>query len=245
MLTTKHLAKEFGTLRAVDGVDFHLPQGELRAIIGPNGAGKSTFVNLLTGHLAVSEGQVFFRGEEITNFSPHRVTRKGIGRSFQVTNILPRLSVLENVRIAVQARYKFHNPFSHVSRLGKTWEGARVILDRVGLISESNVIAEDLSHGFQRNLEIGIALANGPELLILDEPTQGMGSEETASTVGLIQQLSQDGLTIAIIEHDMDVVMTLAETITVFHQGKILTEGTPEQISHNDVVQQVYLGVTG
>ena len=242
LLTVRGLVKSFEALVAVNGVDFDLLRNEIRAIIGPNGAGKTTFFNLLTGHLSPTKGKIVFRDEDITRLSPAQISHKGISRSFQIINIFPNFSALENIRIAVQSRNRFHNPFIHVSRLKNEKEKAEGILNSVGLEGKAEVVAPNLSHGDQRHLEIGIALATDPVLLLLDEPTAGMSPGETAETAKLIRKIArEEGLTIIIVEHDMNVVMEVADTITVFHQGSIIAEGSPDEIKKNEKVQEAYL----
>ncbi len=241
-LAVRGLVKSFEALVAVNEVDFNLSENEIRAIIGPNGAGKTTFFNLLTGHLSPTRGKIAFRGEDITGLSPAQISHKGISRSFQIVNVFPNFSALENIRIAVQSRNQFHNPFIHVSRLKNEREKAKSILNLVGLEGKAEVIAPNLSHGDQRHLEIGIALATDPVLLLLDEPTAGMSPGETAETAKLIKKIGrEEGLTIIIVEHDMNVVMEVADTITVFHQGSIIAGGTPDEIKKNEKVQEAYL----
>ena len=242
LLTTRQLVKSFGALVAVNGVNFTLREQEIRAIIGPNGAGKTTFFNLLTGHLPTTKGNIFFRGENITGLSAAQISQKGMARSFQIINIFPNFSAFENIRIAVQSRNRFHNPFIPVSSLHNVNTKARHILDLVGLSDKADVIAPNLSHGDQRHLEIGIALATDPMLLLLDEPTAGMSPGETAETAKLIIRIAKEqGLTIIVVEHDMNVVMEVADTITVFHQGGIVAEGPPDAIREDPKVQEAYL----
>jgi len=242
LLKVRGLVKSFEALVAVNEVDFNLSENEIRAVIGPNGAGKTTFFNLLTGHLSPTKGKIVFRGEDITRLSPAQISHKGISRSFQIINIFPNFSALENIRIAVQSRNRFHNPFIHVSRLKNEKEKAEIILNLVGLEGKAEVVAPNLSHGDQRHLEIGIALATDPVLLLLDEPTAGMSPGETAETAKLIRKIArEEGLTIIIVEHDMNVVMEVADTITVFHQGSIIAEGSPDEIKKNEKVQEAYL----
>lgn len=242
LLKVRGLVKSFEALVAVNEVDFNLSENEIRAVIGPNGAGKTTFFNLLTGHLSPTKGKIVFRGEDITRLSPAQISHKGISRSFQIINIFPNFSALENIRIAVQSRNRFHNPFIHVSRLKNEKEKAEGILNSVGLEGKAEVVAPNLSHGDQRHLEIGIALATDPVLLLLDEPTAGMSPGETAETAKLIRKIArEEGLTIIIVEHDMNVVMEVADTITVFHQGSIIAEGSPDEIKKNEKVQEAYL----
>ena len=245
LLTVRGLVKSFDALMAVFEVDFNLPKNEIRAIIGPNGAGKTTFFNLLTGHLSPTRGKIVFRGEDITGLSPAKISRKGMSRSFQVTNIFPNFSALENIRIAVQSRNRFHNPLMHVSRLKEERKKAEEILELVGLKEMAESLAPNLSHGDQRHLEIGIALATNPILLLLDEPTAGMSPAETTATAKLIKRIArEERLTIIIVEHDMAVVMEVADTISVFHQGSIIAEGSPDAIRKDEKVQEAYLKET-
>jgi branched-chain amino acid transport system ATP-binding protein len=240
ILRTDALSMRFGGLTAVNQVSIEIRRGEIRAIIGPNGAGKSTFFNCVTGVLAPTSGRIMFDGEDITGLPPHAISQKGIARSYQITNILPRASVLENVRIAVQSRHHSWSLLRHHRSYGDLIGRAREVLASVGLADKEAELASELSHGEQRNLEIGIALATEPKLLCLDEPTAGMSVTETHATVELIRRIAAN-LTILIVEHDMEVVMGLGHTITVFHYGEVLAEGTPAQIQANPRVQEVYL----
>ena len=221
-------------------VSIAIPRGEIRAIIGPNGAGKSTFFNCVTGVLAPTSGRIVFDGEDITGLPPHRISQKGIARSYQITNILPRATVLENVRIAVQSRHHSWSLLRHHRSYRDVIDRGRSVLEAVGLADKETELASELSHGEQRNLEIGIALATEPKLLCLDEPTAGMSVSETHATVELIRRIAAD-LTILIVEHDMEVVMGLAGAITVLHYGEVLAEGSPAEIQANARVQEVYL----
>jgi branched-chain amino acid transport system ATP-binding protein len=240
VLRTEDLGIRFGGLAALNGVNFEVARGEIRAVIGPNGAGKSTFFNCLTGVLRPSAGRIVFNGEDITGFSPDRISRKGIARSYQITNILPNATTLENVRIAAQSRRHGWNLVRHHRAFYDIIEKAEAVLDTVGLAGKADELAANLSHGEQRNLEIGIALATEPQLLCLDEPTAGMSAGETDDTIALVRRISKD-LTILIVEHDMTVVMGLAHKITVLHYGAILAEGTPAEIQSNPRVLEVYL----
>jgi branched-chain amino acid transport system ATP-binding protein len=240
ILVTRDLTVRFGGLSALNRVNFAVAAGELRAIIGPNGAGKSTFFNCLTGVLRPSAGHVLFAGEDITGLSPDRISQRGIARSYQITNILPNATVFENVRIAAQSRRHRWNFLAHHRALRDIAEKAEAALSAVGLTGKADELAANLSHGEQRNLEIGIALATEPRLLCLDEPTAGMSAAETRATMELVRRIAR-GLTIVIVEHDMEVVMGLAERITVFHYGEILAEGTPGEIQANPRVLEVYL----
>jgi len=240
ILRTEGLSVHFGGLSALNQVNFEVARGELRAIIGPNGAGKSTFFNCLTGVLRPSDGRIMLNGEDITGLASNRISQKGIARSYQITNILPNATVLENVRIAAQSRRHAWNMITHHSAFADINEKAEAALDAVGLLGKEAEIAANLSHGEQRNLEIGIALATEPSLLCLDEPTAGMSAAETHETTELVRRIAKN-LTILIVEHDMQVVMGLADRITVLHYGEILAEGTPEEIQRNPKVLEVYL----
>jgi branched-chain amino acid transport system ATP-binding protein len=240
LLRTEDLGMRFGGLAALNGVNFELPRGEIRAVIGPNGAGKSTFFNCLTGVLRPSSGRILFNGEDITGLSPDRISRKGIARSYQITNILPNASTLENIRIAAQSRRHGWSLLTHHRAFRDIIETAEAVLETVGLHGKGDELAANLSHGEQRNLEIGIALATEPQLLCLDEPTAGMSARETDDTMALVRRIATD-LTILIVEHDMTVVMGLAHKITVLHYGAILAEGTPAEIQSNPRVLEVYL----
>ncbi|MGA3305506.1 MAG: ABC transporter ATP-binding protein [Stellaceae bacterium] len=240
ILRTEGLSVHFGGLSALNQINFEVARGELRAIIGPNGAGKSTFFNCLTGVLRPSDGRIMLNGEDITGLASNRISQKGIARSYQITNILPNATVLENVRIAAQSRRHAWNMISHHSAFADINEKAEAALDSVGLLGKEDEIAANLSHGEQRNLEIGIALATEPSLLCLDEPTAGMSAAETHETTKLVRRIAKN-LTILIVEHDMQVVMGLADRITVLHYGEILAEGTPEEIQRNPKVLEVYL----
>jgi len=221
-------------------VSLSIVRGEIRALIGPNGAGKSTFFNCVTGVLRPTGGRIWLDGEDITGLPPDRISRKAIARSYQITNILPAATVFENVRIAAQSRRGGWSLLRHHRALRDVSERARAVLEAVGLAGKADELAANLSHGEQRNLEIGIALATEPKLLCLDEPTAGMSVTETRATVELIRRIAQ-GLTILIVEHDMEVVMGLARTITVLHYGEVLAEGSPAEIQGNPRVQEVYL----
>ena len=240
LLCTEGLTVRFGGLTALNAVSMSVMRGEIRALIGPNGAGKSTFFNCVTGVLRPTGGRVWLDGEDITGLPPDRISRKAIARSYQITNILPGATVFENVRIAAQSRRGGWNLVRHHRALRDVTERARVVLEGVGLDGKADELAANLSHGEQRNLEIGIALATEPKLLCLDEPTAGMSVSETRATVALIRRIAE-GLTILIVEHDMEVVMGLARTITVLHYGEVLAEGSPAEIQGNPRVQEVYL----
>jgi branched-chain amino acid transport system ATP-binding protein len=240
MLRTEGLTVRFGGLTALNQVSLAVAPGEIRAVIGPNGAGKSTLFNCLTGVLRPSAGRIVLAGEDITGLPPHVVSHKGLARSYQITNILPGSTVLENVRIAAQSRRHGWGLWRHHLAYADLVERSRRVLAAIGLEGKEEELAANLSHGEQRNLEIGIALATEPRLLCLDEPTAGMSAAETRATVELVRRIAAD-YTILIVEHDMEVVMGLARTITVLHYGEVLAEGTPAEIQANARVQEVYL----
>jgi branched-chain amino acid transport system ATP-binding protein len=240
ILETQGLTVRFGGLSALDNINFAVAPNELRAVIGPNGAGKSTFFNCLTGVLRPSAGRIRFNGEDVTGLSPDRVSQKGIARSYQITNILPNATTLENARIAAQSRRHRWSLLTHYRSFRDIVEKAETALEAVGLLSKAGELAANLSHGEQRNLEIAIALATEPKLLCLDEPTAGMSAAETHDTIELVRHIARD-LTILIVEHDMQVVMELADRITVLHYGQILAEGRPAEIQQNRRVLEVYL----
>jgi branched-chain amino acid transport system ATP-binding protein len=240
ILRTEGLTVRFGGLAALDNVNFEVRRDEVRAIIGPNGAGKSTFFNCLTGVLRPTSGRILFDGHDIAGLPSNRISQQGIARSYQITNILPNATTLENVRIAAQSRRHGWSMLTHHRDFRDLIEKAEGVLQSVGLIGKADELAANLSHGEQRNLEIGIALATEPKLLCLDEPTAGMSAPETHDTMALVRRIAKD-LTILIVEHDMQVVMGLAHRITVLHYGQVLAEGTPDEIQKNSRVQEVYL----
>jgi len=240
ILRAEALTVRFGGLTALNGVNVQVQRGEIRAIIGPNGAGKSTFFNCLTGVLRPTSGRVLLNGEDVTGLPPNRISQKGIARSYQITNILPNATALENVRIAAQSRRHSWALLTHHRSYRDIIDKAEAALQAVGLRPKADELAANLSHGEQRNLEIGIALATEPQLLCLDEPTAGMSAAETHDTMQLVRRIAKD-LTIMIVEHDMQVVMELAQRITVLHYGEVLAEGTPAEIQRNPKVLEVYL----
>jgi ABC-type branched-subunit amino acid transport system ATPase component/ABC-type branched-subunit amino acid transport system substrate-binding protein len=244
VVETSRLRKEFGALVAVANVSIKVRPQTIHSIIGPNGAGKTTFFNLLSGNLEATGGKVFFKGREITHLPLHRTAHLGIGRSFQITNIFPNLTVLENIRLACQAlgRHNFRILSSH-SRFGEYEERAWEVIGQVGLEKQAFTPARTLPHGGQRKLELGIILASDPEVLLLDEPTAGMAAEQVPELIDLIRRVhaSRDK-TVMLVEHNMNVVMSISDYITVMHQGQVLAEGTPAEIAANEVVQSAYLG---
>ena len=240
ILRTEGLTVRFGGLTALNDVNVEVRRGEIRAIIGPNGAGKSTFFNCLTGVLRPTGGHIRLNGEDVTGLPPNRISQKGIARSYQITNIMPNATTLENVRIAAQSRRHSWSLLTHHRAYRDILARAKTALEAVGLAGKAGELAANLSHGEQRNLEIGIALATEPQLLCLDEPTAGMSAAETHDTMELVRRIAKD-LTILIVEHDMQVVMELCHRITVLHYGEVLAEGTPAEIQRNPKVMEVYL----
>jgi len=243
-LRMDNVSRHFGTLKAVDGVSFGMNAGELRAVIGPNGAGKTTFFNLISGLLPPTAGQVIFEGENITRQTiVHRVA-KGIVRTFQITEILPDLSVFENIRVGVETAGGL-NAKPWIGRNERLAVNRRIeeLIEIVSLNGKANRTVGELAHGDQRVVEVAMALSVKPRLILLDEPTAGMGDIETDHMVDLIRRLHRDqGLSILFIEHDMDIVFGIAQRITVLDQGRVLAEGTPEAISVDPKVRAAYLG---
>ena len=242
ILETKGLKKSFGGLMAVAGVDMETQDGQIHSIIGPNGAGKTTLFNLISGYYPCDEGQVFFKGRDITDLSPQKVVKMGMGRSFQVTNIFPKLSVFENIQATILYRDgKGLSLFSEVRRLAL--EETKEILTMVELIEQATEMAGILSAGDRKRLELGIVLATKPDLLLLDEPTCGMSPGETANTIKLIKKIAQEkSLTVLFTEHKMDVVFSISSHITVMNFGAIIAEGKPDDIRTNEKVQKIYFG---
>jgi branched-chain amino acid transport system ATP-binding protein len=243
LLQTENLTRSFGSLVAVNAVSLTVRRGELRSIIGPNGAGKTTFFRLVSGEMAPSAGRVLFQEADITGLPQHRVCRLGIAKSYQITNIFPHLSVLENVRVAVQGYARSFNFWSRADALTVCQDRAVEILASVSLAHRAEQLAAHLSHGEKRHLEIGIALASDPVLLLLDEPTAGMSPEETDETMVLIRELAR-ARTVVLVEHKMKLVMGISDRVTVLHQGQVLADGTPEEIRANRRVQETYLGAS-
>ncbi len=241
LLTCEGLAKAYGGVQACAGVDLALAEGELRAVIGPNGAGKTTLTGLLAGELRPDAGRIRFAGREIQALGAAARARAGIGRSYQITSLFPRFTVLENARLAVQtaAGHAFRLRPAAGDRSLET--AAEALLEQVGLGARAAVPVADLAHGEQRQLEIALALAGRPRLLLLDEPTAGMAPEESRAMVALLQRL-KSGVTLLLVEHDMDAVFALADRITVMDGGRVLASGTPEEIRGSAAVQAAYLG---
>jgi len=233
LLSTRGLSRQFGGLKAVENVDFDLPEGQVRALIGPNGAGKTTYVGMLSGRIPASAGTVTFRGQEVTNMPAHQRIRAGMAYTFQITSIYGRLPVHENVALALRWRTE-----------GDEKETAKRVadaLERVGIADRAEQLAGDLSYGHQRLLEIAMGISQQPRLLILDEPTQGLADSEIEDFIKLIRGLAGE-MTILLIEHNIHVVMQTADAITVLNGGQILAEGTPKEIHENAAVQAAYLG---
>jgi len=244
ILELKLLTKSFGALAAVDRLNLTVEEGERRSVIGPNGAGKTTLFNLVTGRLKPSSGQVLFKGKRIEGQPPHAIARAGISRSFQKTNVFPKLTVFESMRVAAMARSgKNYSLFSSADKLTGVTEKAWRILKEIGLEEKGDAQVGTLSYGEQRQLEIGITIANEPELIMLDEPTAGMSREETSEIVDLIKKVSA-GKTLILIEHDMDVVFSISDRITVMTYGRAIAEGKPEEIRQMEEVKKAYLGET-
>lgn len=242
ILELKSIGKHFGGLEVLSKIDLDIDEGKITSVIGPNGAGKTTLFNVISGRFPASEGTVFFKGKDITRMSPHEIALFGLARSFQITNIYQRLPVFENVFLAVQTRSaKRLSLFVRASSLSDVERRTWSILERVGLRQESSVPAGQLSHGDQRHLEIGMTLATGPELLLLDEPTSGMSPAESTLTMKLIRDLIRD-FTILLIEHNMDVVMNVSDRIVVLNFGRKIAEGSPEEVAEDPEVRRVYLG---
>ncbi len=242
MLEVRGVRKAFDGFQAVADVDLTVKQTSICAIIGPNGAGKTTFFNLITGHLRPDAGSVRLHGREITGLPPHQICRLRMARSFQRTNIFPRLTVFQNVQAAFLS-HRGHglDLFSNVDRFYR--EETAALLESIGLIDRAHEVSGFLSHGGQKQLELGIALASEPEILLLDEPTAGMSAAETHETIGLIERIVRDhGLTLLFTEHDMEVVFSISQKITVLHQGRVIAEGTPAEVRGNPEVKRVYLG---
>jgi branched-chain amino acid transport system ATP-binding protein len=235
LLTTRGLSRNFGGLRAVDGVDFALMPGEIRAVIGPNGAGKTTFVSLVSGRIQPSSGMIVFDGADITSLPAYARVRQGIAYTFQITSVFANLTAYDNVALPVQ------RTLSDGRSKGAVNAGVMAALERTGLVDRAHTPAGQLSYGHQRLLEVAMGLALKPRLLILDEPTQGLADSEIDNFIALVREIAASA-TVLLIEHSMPVVMQLADRITVFNAGKILAEGTPEAIRENATVQEAYLG---
>jgi len=241
ILSTRGLTRHFGGFVANRDVSVSFPQGKLTAIIGPNGAGKSTFFNMICGGLKPTAGDILFEGKSLVGVKQHHFARIGISKSFQITNLFRDLSVLENVRVAVQAIHSCFDLWSSRTGHGEWADQAEALLCMVGLQERRRERADSLAHGEQRSLEIAVALASDPKLLLLDEPTAGMSPEETRGIMDLILKLLERR-TIGLVEHKMKLVMGVSDNIIVLHHGELLAQGTPDEIRSNDEVKLVYLG---
>jgi branched-chain amino acid transport system ATP-binding protein len=243
MLEVTGLTKRFGALLASDSIDFDVREGETHAVIGPNGAGKTTFISQLAGNLVPDAGRIVFAGEDITRLSAPRRARKGLARSFQITSVYPEFTALENVALAVQAQsghsFRLWRPARSDPALV---EPARKVLNEVGLSSRESVPAANLAHGEQRQLEVAMALATTPRLLLLDEPMAGMGIEESQRMIDFLGSLKRDGITMVLVEHDMDAVFRLADRISVLVYGRVAATDVPDRIRKNEEVRRAYLG---
>ncbi len=243
MLQVETVVKSFDDFMAVNGANLAVEKGEIVAVIGPNGAGKTTLFNLITGTLKRNKGRIIFKGEDISEYPPYEICKRGISRSYQIVNIFPRLTVFRNVQVAVLSQQRKSHQLFHPAK-NMVVKETNNILESVGLLDKVHSMAGSLSHGDQKILEIAIALGNEPELLILDEPTAGMSPEETSATMELIKRLAHmRGLTILFCEHDMDIVFSIAKSIMVMHQGRTLIQGKPEEVRKNPIVQEAYLGI--
>ncbi|HCS18513.1 MAG TPA: ABC transporter ATP-binding protein [Erythrobacter sp.] len=242
VLIVEGLSRNFGGVQAVNDVNLTVPAGQMRAVIGPNGAGKSTFFNLLTGYIPCNSGRILFRGKDVTGMPPHSLCRLGLGRTFQINSIFASATVLQNAQVAL---------FAHRRRIWNMWAAAdklfvreaEALLATLGLEDRAGKLGSELSYGDRRRLEVALALACEPQLLLLDEPTAGMSIADKPGMVELIRKVSRErGVTVVLIEHDMDVVFSVADEITVLHQGAVVAQGTPQEIKANEQVQQIYLG---
>lgn len=242
ILKTENLSKSFGALQAVLNVDLNIKKGTIHSIIGPNGAGKTTLFNLLTGFLRSSAGKIFFQDRDITRLQPYQISQFGIGRSFQITSIFNELTVRENIRIVLQSRTKSnYSFFNSMNGLRSLEEKAQEILNRIGFEDKGDLLARNLSHGEKRILDIGIGIASDPALLLLDEPASGLVGDEILRVTDLVRDIS-NYITIVLVEHNIDVVLSISDTITVLYYGEIIAEGKPEEIQNNEKVQEIYLG---
>jgi branched-chain amino acid transport system ATP-binding protein len=242
ILELKGIGKSFGALEVLLEINLDIAEGKITSVIGPNGAGKTTLFNVISGRFPASAGTILYKKRDITRMRPHEITLAGLARSFQITNIYQKLTVGENVSLAVQTRSpKRMSFFTRFQGLGDVKKRTTGILERIGLGKWADIPAGQLSHGDQRHLEIGMTLATGPELLLLDEPTSGMSPAEAAQTMDLIKDLSRD-FTIVLIEHNMDIVMNISDRIAVLNFGRKIAEGSPEEVADNPEVRRVYLG---
>lgn len=239
VLETNGLSRHFGQLTAVNSVDLSISKGNFHSIIGPNGAGKTTFFDLITGRIQPSEGEIIYQSEPITNRSEEQRAAMGISRAFQITQLFNELSVIENLKLAAQSQHQNLSPFA--KREDAITERSHELLDQLSLDAEKTTMVQTLSHGEKKRLEIGMSLATDPDLLMLDEPTSGLSGKDSDEVMNLINRLTE-GITVLLIEHDVDIVLNYSDVITVLHQGSLIAEGTPAEITKSDTVQEVYLG---
>ncbi len=245
ILETRDVHHSFGELKVLMGVNLEIEEGERHAIIGPNGAGKTTLFNTITGTFAPTSGEIFFKGKEVSRAKPHTLTRMGMGRSFQITSTFSRLTTFQNIRMGILSKRGVRfNLFQRVDKMKSITEETDEVLKHINLDGERDIPAELLSYGKHRSLEISMAMATDPELVMLDEPTAGISPDETLNAVNLIRRLTE-GKTMVIIEHDMEVVFSLADRITVLHRGEIIAVGPPDEIKNNQAVKDAYLGHMG
>ena len=244
LLSLQNVSRRFGSLTALSNISMDVPEGELRAVIGPNGAGKTTLFNLISGFFPPSDGEVTFDGRSVKGVTPEKLVHRGIIRTFQITEIFLELTVYQNLEIAVETAKGLNlRPWLTPRRRREVREGIEELMETFHLEDLSDQLAGELAHGDQRVVEMAIALSREPKLLLLDEPTAGMGDEETQRMTGLIRHLHQErGITMLFIEHDMSIIFNVADRITVLDNGSLLAEGTPEEISANADVQAAYLG---
>ncbi len=242
VLTLRNVHKSFGDIPIIRGINLELIDGERHAVIGPNGAGKSTLFHLISGQFKPTSGEILLGDQAIGGLDAQLINRMGLSRSFQITNVFPKLSVFENLRLGVMQRFGLqYNFWQQISRAKKVQEQTEALMERVRLTQHRTTLAGELSYSEQRSLEIGMTLASEPKVLLLDEPMAGMSREETEYTVGLLRELTK-GRTLMIVEHDMDVVFSIADRISVLVYGEIIATGTPDEVRNNAAVQQAYLG---
>ena len=241
VLETTDLTRSFGELTAVDRADFALGRGELRGLIGPNGAGKTTFMRLLSGVIAPASGSVFLDGEDITDLEPYERTHRRLAQSLQIESVFPTLSVRENVLGAVNAREGWLSPVTRYDREESALAATADVIERVGIAHLADEPADELSYGDQKRLEIALSLGTDPDVLLLDEPTAGLSADETQIIERLVAELAGE-VSIVLIEHELDFVLRLADNLTVLHHGRVIAEGSPDDVSENTQVQEVYMG---
>ena len=242
ILETINLFYDYSGLQVLTGVDLQVRKGERHAIIGPNGAGKTTLFNVITGMFTPSKGKIMFKGRNVSGFKPYKLSRLGMGRSFQITSTFHKLTTFENIRMGVLSRMGIRfNMYKRVDKMEEVTRETNAILERINLKEETAAPADALSYGKHRSLEVSLAMSTNPDLVMLDEPTAGMSRDETHNAVDLIRRLTE-GKTMVIVEHDMDVVFSLADRITVLHHGKVLAVGKPDEIRQMKAVKDAYLG---